>query len=181
MSEFNPAPAQGKKHSYQKLGGWLLCAVILFFMQFAGCLALQFGEGGMMDVIRRWDMLIGIQGILLIAGQAFAMLAAVTYVFTAFAIIQRDPHFLRTRQRAFALAAANLLLQLVFGLLYGFAENARLFLLLQAAGYALLLVLVMRYYTRSARVRAYMGSDEYLRLALFTKRALKKMNGGDSK
>jgi len=168
---------------YEKLGGWLLCIVVFFFLQLGG-IALQFGEGGMMDVLRRWDMFIGVQGILLLAGQVISMLLVVIYVFAAIAIVQRDPHFLRTRQLAFAAIAVNLLVQLAYGLLYGFGPSDEALLILQAAGYALLVPLAMLYYARSVRVRTYMGSDEYLRLAFLGKRFLKKENntldGGDN-
>jgi len=174
-----------KTNRYEKLGGWLLCVVILFFSLLILGIVLQFGEGGVMDIIRRWDMFVGGQGWLLLAQQVSAMLLAVIYAFTAAAVVQRDPHFLRTRQLAFAVIAVNLLLQLVYGLAYGFAESGRLVLLFQAAGYALLLGLAMLYYARSARVRAYMGSDEYLQLAFFTKfftkKEREKAEEGDSK
>jgi len=172
-----------KTNRYEKLGGWLLCVVVIFFLSILS-IAMQFGEGGVMDIIRRWEMFVGAQGWLLLAYQATSMLLIVIYVFAAIGIVQRDPHFLRTRQLAFAVVAVNLWLQLLYGLLYGFAAYGQLALLLQAAGYALLMVLAMLYYSRSARVRAYMGSDEYLRLAffakLFTKKEHKKVDGGDS-
>ncbi|MCL1951200.1 MAG: hypothetical protein FWF60_00080 [Oscillospiraceae bacterium] len=168
---------------YQKLGGWLLCIVVIFFLQVVG-IAFQFLEGGMMDVLRRWDMFIGAQGALLLAGQVVSMVLIVVYVFAAIGIVQRDPVFLRTRQLAFLLVAVNILLQVANGLLYGVAPMGWLVIALQAAGYALNFLLAMRYYARSARVRAYMGSDEYLRLAFFTKKFMntyKQPQGGDSK
>ena len=159
-----------KSHRYQKLGGVLLFIVVIFFLQVVS-VATQFGEGGLMDVLRRWDMFIGAQGILLAAGQVVSMLLVIIYVFAAFGILQRDPHFLRTRQLAFAAIAVNLLLQLAGGLLYGFGESGRLALILQAVIYAVNALIAMLYYTRSVRVRTYMGSDEYLRVAFFTKKA----------
>ncbi|MCL2300592.1 MAG: hypothetical protein FWC27_10665 [Firmicutes bacterium] len=167
MSDNNPR--------YQKLGGWLLCVVILFFLQTAG-LALQFGEGGAMDVIRGWQMYIGAQGYLLLAGQAVSMLLNLIYVFAAIAIVQRDPGFLRTRQLAFAALAVNILVQLAYGLLYGFQPSGKVLLALQGAGCVLWPLVAMRYYSKSARVKAYMGSDEYLRLAFFGKCFSKKAN-----
>ena len=167
---------------YQKLGGWLLCITAYYFLWLAS-IALQFYEGGAMDVLRRWDMLIGAQGLLLLAGQVVSLVQVVIYVFAAIAILQRDPAFLRTRQLAFVTIAVNLLLQLVYGFLYGFAQSGEFAIVLQAALYTLNFLLAMLYYTRSARVRAYMGSDEYLRLAFFTGRCAKKANnntdGGD--
>jgi len=168
---------------YQKLGGWLLCITAYYFLWLAS-IALQFYEGGAMDVLRRWDMLIGAQGLLLLAGQVVSLVQVVILVFAAIGILQRDPGFLRTRQLAFVTAAVNLLLQLAYGLLYGFAQAGEVAFVLQAALYALNFIFVMLYFSRSARVRAYMGTDEYLRLAYFTKlfakKADNKIDGGDS-
>jgi len=170
MSNKTPKPKR-----YEKLGGWLLCIVVLFFLQVAG-VAFQFLEGGALDILRRWEMYFGAQGVLLLAGEVVSMVLIMIYVFIAIGIVQRDPAFLRTRQLAFALVAVNLLLQLAGGLIYGFEPSGDLALALQAAGFLLNYLFAMLYYTRSVRVRTYMGSDEYLRLALFTRRALKKAN-----
>ena len=170
MSEVNPAPEQSKKHPYQKLGGWLLVFVIVFFLQGIRIFA-QFDKGGAMGILRAWSTLDGAQGWLLLAGQVISVLLAVIYAFTAIAIIQRDPGFLRTRQHAFLATALDILIQAAIGLFYGFGGPlSRFGVILQAALFPLSVLFVTLYYTRSVRVRTYMGTDEYLRLALFTKK-----------
>jgi len=157
------------KHRYQRLGGWLLFFVISFFLQVGGVL-LQFGEGGMLDILRGWSMYDGIQGWLLMAGQVLSLLLVIIYVFTAVEVIRRDPYFLRTRQLALAAVALDTLIRLANGLLYGFRDYDLLLLVLQGVFFLFSVLLVMLYYTRSVRVRTYMGTDEYLQLGFFTKK-----------
>jgi len=176
-------PKNNDTGQYKKLGGWLLCIVGLYFVQVAYIAFQFFGESGAMDVLRRWEMYIGAQGILLLAGQAAAMVQVVIYLFAAIGILQRDPGFLRTRQMAFVTTAVGILLQLVYGILYGFVQSGGPLFAIQAVALALNILAAMLYFSRSARVRAYMGSDEFLRMALFTRFFTKKANnntdGGD--
>ena len=158
-----------KKRDYKKLGGWLLVFVIYYFLQ-AGGVALQFGEGGMMDIVRGWSMYDGAQGWLLMAGQVLSLLSVIIYVFTALEIIRRDPYFLRTRQLALAAAALDVLMRLVNGLAYGFTGFDLPMLLVQGGIFLFSLIFVMVYYTRSVRVRTYMGTDEYFELGFFTEK-----------
>ncbi|MCL2495266.1 MAG: hypothetical protein FWE98_06375 [Oscillospiraceae bacterium] len=155
-------------HKYQKLGGWLLVFTIFYFLQLGGVF-LQFGEGGLMDVLRGWSMYDGARGWLLLAGQVASLLLIFIYFFAGIEILRRNPYFLRTRQLAFAVTALDIALKLADGLLYGFAAYEQASVVIQAAFLACSLVFAMLYYTRSVRVRTYMGSDEYLRLGFFTK------------
>jgi len=158
-----------KKRDYKKLGGWLLVFVIYYFLQIGG-VALQFGEGGMMDIVRGWGMYDGIQGWLLMAGQALSLLSVIIYVFTGLEILRRDPYFLRTRQLALAAAALDVLIRLVNGLACGFTGFDLPVLLAQGVLFFSSVIFVMFYYTRSLRVRTYMGTDEYFELGFFTRR-----------
>ena len=157
------------KHRFKRLGGWLLIAVIFYLLQVCG-VALQFGEGGLMDILRGWQMYDGAQGWLLLAGQALSLLLIIIHVFVAAEIIRRDPYFLRTRQLALAVLALDIVLQLVNGLAYGFTGFALPMLVLQGVIFLFSVIFVMCYYTRSVRVRTYMGSDEYLRLGFLMKK-----------
>ena len=158
-----------KKHKYQRLGGWLLFVVISLFLQLGGVLT-QFGEGGMLDILRGWSMYDGAQGWLLMASQALSLLLIIAHVFVAIEIIRRDPYFLRTRQQALAVAALDILLRAVNGFAYGFADFELPMLIAQGGFFLLSVMFVMLYYTRSVRVRTYMGTDEYLRLGFLTKK-----------
>jgi len=158
-----------KKHRFKRLGGWLLIAVIFYLLQVCG-VALQFGEGSLMDVLRGWSMYDGAQGWLLLASQALSLLLIIIHVFVAIEIIRRDPYFLRTRQMALALAALDALLRLTGGLAYGFTGFALPMLVLQGGLFLFSVIFVMLYFTSSVRVRTYMGSDEYLRLGFLTKK-----------
>jgi len=162
---------KNKPRDFNKLGGWLLVFVVVYFLQAAIGVLTQFGEGGMMDVLRGWSMYDGVHGWLLLAGQIVSLVTTAIFVFTAIAILQRDPYFLRNRQMALVAAGIDVLIKLAEGLLYGLAGYGWPSLMLQA-GFLLCSVWIVRvYYTRSGRVRAYMGSDEYLRLGLFAKGA----------
>ena len=155
------------KHRYQKLGGWLLACVAFYLLQVCG-VVMQFGEGGLMDVLRGWRMYDGAQGWLLLASQVIFLLLVLIYVFTAIEIIRRDPYFLRTRQLGLAAAAMDALIRLVNGLAYGFTGVELPMLILQGALLLFSVIFVMCYFTRSVRVRTYMGTDEYLKLGFFT-------------
>jgi len=157
------------KHKYQKLGGWLLAVAIYYMLQLGG-VVLQFGEGGMMDILRGWSMYDGAQGWLLLASQVISLLVIIVHVFAALEIIRRDPYFLRTRQLGLALAALDILLRLLNGLAYGFAGFELPMLIMQGGMFLFSLIFVMCYFTRSVRVRTYMGTDEYLRLGFLTKK-----------
>ena len=158
-----------EKHKYKKLGGWLLMFVIYYFLQVCGVF-LQFGEGGMLDILRGWQMYDGAQGWLLLGSQVLSLLLIIVYVFTALELVRRDPYFLHTRQLAFIFTGLDIVLRMLCGFIYGFEGFGLPALLLQEAFLVLGLLFIMLYYTRSVRVRTYMGSDEYLREAFFTKK-----------
>ena len=158
-----------KKPRFKKLGGWLLLFVIWYFLQGCGVF-LQLGEGGLMDILRGWQMYTGAQGWLLAAGQALSLLLAIVYVAAAIEIVRRNPYFLRTRQWAIVFTALDVIIRMINGILYGFEGFALPLLILQEAIFIFGLLFAMLYYTRSVRVRTYMGSDEYLREAIFTKK-----------
>jgi len=157
-----------KKHRFQKLGGWLLFFTVCLFLQAVGVLA-QFGEGGMLDILRGWSLYDGAQGWLLMASQALSLLLIIAQVFVAVEIVRRDPYFLRTRQQALAVAVLDILLRAVNGIAYGFTGFMLPTLIVQGLFFLLSAVFAMLYYTRSVRVRTYMGTDEYLKLGFFTK------------
>jgi len=159
-----------EKHRYKKLGGWLLIFVISLLLQIAAAVLAQFGEGGLLDVLRGWSLYDGAQAYLLLAGQVVSLLLILIHVFVVAEILQRDPYFLRTLQMAFVVAAINLLVQLAGGYFYGFEGYGLLMLVLQGVVFPFGVLFAMLYYTRSVRVRTYMGSDEYLRLAFLTKK-----------
>ena len=158
-----------KTHKFQKLGGWLLFFVICLFLQASGVLA-QFSEGGMLDIVRGWSMYDGAQGWLLMAGQALSLLLNIVHVFVAIEILRRDPYFLRTRQQALVISALDIPLRAVNGVAYGFADYELAMLVVQGVFFLLGAIFAMLYYTRSVRVRTYMGTDEYLRLGFLTKK-----------
>ncbi|MDR2686271.1 MAG: hypothetical protein LBB75_00840 [Oscillospiraceae bacterium] len=160
----------GKRHRFKRLGGWLLAAVLFYLLQVCG-VVLQFGEGGLLDILRGWSMYDGARGWLLLASQALSLLLIIAYVFVAVELMRRDPYFLRTRQLALAVAALDALVRLTDGLAYGFTGFALPMLALQGAMLLFSVIFVMGYYTRSVRVRTFMGSGEYLRLGFLTKRA----------
>ena len=175
MSDYNPAPAQRETHPYQKLGGWLKLFVVWQFIGLAFILLSIFTKDGFVGVLREWASHPGAHGFLLLAKQTGPIVTVALYVAFAVRVIRRDPLFFRTRQLAIAVNAVTMLLNtanvLLFGLAdYGIYRNKETYMLFLALTFLFGLILPMLYYTRSVRVRTYMGSDEYLRRAFFTKK-----------
>jgi len=175
MSDNNPAPAQSETHPYQKLGGWLKLLVVWQFIGPFIALLSMFTKVGIVDILRDWASYPGAQGYLQLARQAIPFVVSAILVTFAVKVIRRDPLFLRMRQLAIAANAVAMLLNTVYVLLYGLADygiyqNKESYMLFYAFSFLCWLILPMLYYTRSVRVRTYMGSDEYLRRAFFTKK-----------
>ena len=183
MSEFNPTPVQPEAHPYKKLGGWLWLIVASSFLS----LPLQIVN--LLLKIRQANNLATMLnsfaeefGATLMSGYQPAALdflplaSCVISVVIAVLILRRNPRFLRLYQLSFLVSIC-----LVFVGLFadGFILDA-----IDELGIAVALIIIvlsillgigslflyLLYYTKSVRVRTYMGSDEYLRLAFFAKK-----------
>ena len=97
-------------------------------------------------------------------------------IVVAIMIIQRNPRFLQVEQLSYLVSAIGLIVSLsTNGLLASLIDEIGMFfalmtILLLAVLFIASISLMMLYYTRSVRLRTYMGSDEYLRRAFFTKK-----------
>jgi len=174
MSDITPTPIQPEPHPYQKLGGWLLLFTIIPFI------ALPFGLFTQIRDLSQFSYTQDLAGILYLLGKAVYFVSLGLTLTGSVMVIRRKPMFLRVRQIGFLVAALQTNLTYAYtavttddGLsaLIGLMMIPMLLIMTP-----FLVYLFMLYYFRSVRVRTYMGSDEYLRLAFFTKLFLKKEN-----
>jgi len=168
MSEFSPTPAQNEPHPYQKLGGWLL-----FFTIFP-LITLPYG---LFTQIKNLSQFVYTQDL---ASILYLLAVAVYFVNLGFAltcsvmVIRRKPWFLLVRQISFFVSTLQIILTEANTVMTTDNEVFALFGLMMIPTLLIMIpimfYLVMLYYFRSVRVRTYMGSDEYLRRAFFTKK-----------
>ncbi|MCL1951199.1 MAG: hypothetical protein FWF60_00075 [Oscillospiraceae bacterium] len=186
MSEYDPTPAQTKPHPYQKLDGWLLYFVVSDFLalplRVANLLMKIKIANDRADMMREWlieenviapESVMGYQPTLL---DFLPLVSCVISIFIAILIIRRSPRFLLAYQLSI-LANLGMIAVGTFsdGMFRSLADEiGMLFAILLVSVLLLVIIgsyfLMMLYYVRSVRVRTYMGSDEYLRLAFFTKK-----------
>jgi len=177
MFDYSPKP-----HPYKKLGGWLLAFVV------SGFLALPAEIAGLLLEIKRandfaalynaafaepGNVLPGYQPAW---GDFISFFPSIVFLVIAILIVRRNPRFLLLYQLACPIDVA-LFLAGIFadGLFAGLVDEiGRAWAILLIIPITLLLAFacfpLMFYYTQSVRVRTYMGTDEYLKLALFTKK-----------
>jgi len=167
-------------HKYRKLGGWLLVFIIFAFLAALSTVVdLLFSRTGFLRSFSAYE---GAMFWLQLLIQMCLLYEAALRVTYAVMLFRRDQRFARTWQLMFIGQFIRPLAQLVIHLRYGFPERAAsayntafaigltndIFAFLPGL---LLLFLLTLYLRKSVRVRTYMGSDEYLRLAVFTRKA----------
>ena len=166
-------------HRCQKLGGWLLFVVIMTFLDAFTSFTQQFARDGF---LRTWDNYEGgaLWFRLLMLFCVFYMIAMKTAY--GVMIVKRDPRFVRTWQLVYIGSLIHAAAALVMHLLYGYPERSGpAYLSTFGFGLAsdilaflpipLALFLLTLYCVKSVRVRTYMGTDKYLRLAIFGSKA----------
>jgi len=155
-------------HPYRKLGGLLkffvAMAPILLFFHVAG----QFSPASFWNA---WPSYMAGEFWLRLAMQLCQAYTAIISILWAAMVLRRDPRFVRAWQLGYigsvVSAAARWPLYLVYGYPRGVTLAANICV---TVGVLAVFGLWMLYYARSVRVRTYMGTDRYLRLAFFTKR-----------
>ena len=166
----------GNPTRYKKLGGFLLCHVIAGFVQVAA------GLVSLLLSIRLWrywdprDTFEFTLQMLTFAGLVYSMIANLVWAFMA---IGRDPGFVRAWQISVTGAALSAVLQVISHLVYGYPEQATFWEnpvmdVLEMIAVPLFFVLITLYYARSARVRVYLGTEEYLERVLLAKKLGKR-------
>jgi len=169
MPKDNPAPA----HPYQKLGGFLKCMVAIAIIIPLFNVVLLFSDTGF---FRSWRGYEGAEFWLQLVRQLCMFYIIAMQLTFAVMVLRRDPRFLRTWQLVYIGTALSAAMSMVLRLMYGYPENTSfayglamdIFYITQIpAGLGLFTL----YYAKSVRVRTYMGTDEYLRLGFFTKKA----------
>ena len=167
MSEQNPAPEQGKKHPYQTIGGWLL-----FFTIFP-LIAIPFGLFTQIRDLSQFSYEQDLASTLYLLAKATYFLNLGFNLTGSVMVIRRKPQFLRVIQINLMIAAVQFIFTYVNNVVTADEATALMAVVMLMMTIIIApfeLYLFMLYYFRSVRVRTYMGSDEYLRLAFFTKK-----------
>jgi len=166
-------------HRYQKLGGFLLLIVVLTFLGAFSAVINLFSPTGVLRALRGsgggqyW-----LQMLILVC----ALYAIALQIMYAVMIIRRDPRFARIWQLIYIGTFVRAAAQYAMHLIYGFPEgggsayNTSFAIGRMSDIFAFLAIpvglgLLTLYIKKSVRVRTYMGSDKYLRLAFFTGKA----------
>ena len=159
-------------HPYQKVGGWLKFQVVVPVINLFFLVVGLFSSTGF---LRSWRGYAGAVFWLQLLIQLCTLYGTAIMLSVAVMILQRDPRFVRTWQLIFFGSFSSAVARLALHLLDGYPAK-------RSFAYGLtvdILTLVMAplvilfwttYYAKSVRVRTYMGSDKYLRLAFFTKK-----------
>jgi hypothetical protein len=96
---------------------------------------------------------------------------AMFHIAWAVMAIRRDPRFVCAWQLGYIGSIAGAAVRWPLCLLYGYPRGVSLASnIFVAVGSTAGFLLLTLYYTRSVRVRTYMGTEKYLRLAFFTKK-----------
>ena len=171
MSEFDPAPAPKEymyaAHPYQKLGGWLLLFTIIPFI------ALPFGLFTQIRDLSQFSYARDLAGTLYLLAKVIYFVNLGFNLTGSVMVIQRKPWLLRVRQINLLIAVLQIIITYTRSAII--ADEAAALMAIAMLVMAIIigpieLYLFMLYYFRSVRVRTYMGSDEYLRRAFFTKK-----------
>ena len=185
MSEQNPVPEQSKKHPYQTIGGWLWLWVASSFLALPiNILNLLLKIKRANDYVDFFNSTIApyVDAIDTPAGYAPALLdflpiiTGLIAIYVSIQIILCKPRFLLFHQMSCLVNIALYYVAVVAdGIYAGLVDEkgtlfALLFIILMAIIDAVGFFLSTLYSVRSVRVRTYMGSDEYLKLAFFTKK-----------
>ncbi|MCL2300591.1 MAG: hypothetical protein FWC27_10660 [Firmicutes bacterium] len=165
-------------HRYQKLGGWLLTIVIFTFIGAFSNVVSHFNSNGFLRVWPNYQPGEFWMQLVIVICMLYIGALQITY---AVMIIRRDPRFARIWQLiyigSFLKQAATMMIHLGYGypevLNSEYSSNDAVGLI---ADIIILLLLVLgfflftQYFRKSVRLRTYMGSDKYLKLAFFTKK-----------
>jgi len=164
MTYYPPYP-----HPYQKLGGLLKFYVVMAPISLCFTVIGQFSPTGFW---RAWPTYEGARFWLQLTIQLCLMYSTVINLTWAVMILRRDPRFVRTWQLAYIGSIASAAARWPLYLIYGYPEGTSLASnIVITIGLPVSFCLWTLYYIKSVRVRTYMGSDKYLRLAFFTRKA----------
>jgi len=168
MPDNNPAPAQSETHPYQKLGGWLLLNIVSLILGLLLDAALQWKGTGDAGIRGTSGLLLWIATYILVGSIAVQITCVVM-------IFYRDPRFLRFYQLGWIISFVSILFSTASIIANNLSDLTAAISGIGGMAGGLVFSLSrylawFAYYTRSVRVRTYMGSDEYLRRAYFTKK-----------
>jgi len=158
---------QPRTHPYQKLGGLLKFFVAMVPIGLFFTVASQFSPTAFWHA---WPVYAAGEFWLQLVTQLCGLYATAMNIVWAVMLLLRDPRFARTWQLGYLGSLVSTAARWPLHMIYGYPEGTSLatdifITLLIPAGFALWTL----YFARSARVRTYMGTDRYLRLAFFTR------------
>ncbi|MCL1951201.1 MAG: hypothetical protein FWF60_00085 [Oscillospiraceae bacterium] len=166
-------------HPYRKLGGFLLFLVIMTFISaFFNTIKLLFSQDGFMQSMQSYTG--GELWLQLLVALCLAYTITLQVMYCVM-ILRRDPRFARTWQLIYIGTLVSALATLAVHRMYGYPQAVSAYNASPAfaMGYDLVnflripvgLPLVTLYFLKSVRVRTYMASGKYLKLAFFTRKA----------
>jgi len=173
MSDFTPTPMQNEAHPYQKLGGWLLFFVICNLFSMVNLFSR--GSSGPWALLGFFTYVSGVEFVCLLAMLLLQLYKIAINITTAIMVIRRSPYFLRLEQLSWlgSILGQAVSLPILFSLQPQYPAGGNITLIIAFGAIPMtvvMIVVLMLYYAKSVRVRTYMGSDEYLRLAFFAKK-----------
>jgi hypothetical protein len=150
-------------HPYKKLGGWLLALVVMQIIAVALLTIVFIVSMVALAGVFRW-LGISFQFYLIVACAVYIAACIVDLRFT-YMVAKRNPRFLRYYDILMIILISVILLEFI---LIGFDPDSVGNLIGSLIGF-----LIWRtYFKKSVRVRTYMGSDQYIRMSLFSKNAV---------
>ena len=154
-------------HPYYTLGGWLKAVVILLYIGAAVTAVSGVAQAFALGAGSFYMGALGVgafrSALAILAGIAYAALAAFLSVRVAQKIVRRDDHFL-------LLYHVLCLMSLAVSFMIDCARTGFLAALVALIPAGLGAFLLTLYFCRSVRVRSYMLSDEYMRLSPLTRK-----------
>ncbi|MCL2300590.1 MAG: hypothetical protein FWC27_10655 [Firmicutes bacterium] len=168
MYYYYPQP-QITSHPYQKLGGLPKFFVVMAPLTLFFAVISQFYPGSFWRVWRGYETA---EFWLQLAMQLCQVYSTIINIVWVVMLLRRDPRFVRTWQLGYIGSAVSAAARWTLHLLCGYPNGTSLATdIIITAGILLSLFLWTLYYANSVRVRTYMGTDKYLRLAFFTRKA----------
>ena len=168
MYYYTPYPYAPRPHPYQKLGGLpkffvVLAPIGLFFT--------VIGQFSPTAFWRAWPAYQTGEFWLQLVMQLCGLYSAAMNIVWTVMLLLRDPRFARTWQLGYLGSLVSAAARWPLHMIYGYPKGTSLATDIAVTAVILAGVCLWTLYSaRSVRVRTYMGTDRYLRLAFFTRR-----------
>jgi len=166
--QYNPSQ---QPHPYRKLGGWLLLIVIGNIAGVFISIYQIVNLGNMISIINSVGRLLGLQGFsgLLTVAMVLTIISLVGVLFYIVSILRRSPNLIVIFHVVVTIDILGALMILIALGSMGFSEAIDASSVGGLIGAVAGAIIWTLYFSRSVRVRTYMGSDEYLRRSPITR------------